>query len=84
MGDRDQQTVWQGFGDGLTQAVEMALLPIVFALIGLFVDRAVGTTPIFTVALAVFGTVGTFLKTYYHYVARVERLEEGKAWRRRA
>lgn len=78
----DRRVVWQGFGDGLTQAVEIAVTPILFAVLGLWLDRRVGTTPVFGVALAVFAMVGVFLRAWYHYVARVDALEKGKAWKR--
>lgn len=80
----DRRDLWQGFGDGLTQAFEMAVTPILFALLGVFLDGQFGTRPLLTVVLTVFAMVGAFLRTWYHYLNRVEALEDGKVWRRRA
>ena len=82
MNQRDQKTAWEGFGDGLTQAVEMAVTPVVLALLGLWIDGRVGTRPAFTLLLLVFGIVGVFVKAYYHYEARAAALDEGKPWQR--
>lgn len=46
---------------------ELALSPVIFALIGLWLDRKLGTTPVFVIGLAVFGIVGAGLKLYYAY-----------------
>lgn len=83
MDQAERRATWQGFGEGLTQAVEMAATPVLFALLGLFLDGRFHTRPILTVALAVFAMVGSFLRAYYHYAAQVEELERDKAWRRR-
>lgn len=80
----DRRDLWQGFGDGLTQAFEMAVTPILFALLGVFLDGQFGTRPLLTVILAVFAMVGAFLRTWYHYLNRVQAIEDGKVWHRRA
>lgn len=67
----------------MAQAFEMAVTPVLFALLGLFLDGRFGTRPVLTVALAVFAMVGSFLRAWYHYLARVDALEDGKVWRRR-
>lgn len=82
MEQRDRRGLWQGFGEGLTQGFELALTPVVFALLGLYLDGRFDTRPALTIGLAVFATAGVFLRAWYHYVARVEAFERGKAWRR--
>lgn len=57
--------------DGLTQAIELVLTPIVFAFFGFLIDSWLGTTRVFTIALAVFGLVGGFVVAYYRYEARI-------------
>ena len=49
---------------------------------GWWLDDRLGTQPIVLVALAALGFVGVFLRTVYHYKAKVERDEEGKPWTR--
>ena len=58
----------------LTQSVhrssgsfELVVGAALFALIGLLVDGWLGTTPLFTVVLAVLGFVGALVSIYYRY-----------------
>lgn len=46
---------------------ELAFAPVIMALIGLWIDRRLGTTPAFVITLAVLGFVGVGLKLYYAY-----------------
>lgn len=50
-----------------TGSYELVLGAVLFALFGLLVDRAVGTTPWLTVAFAVFGFIGAAISIYYRY-----------------
>lgn len=80
----DRSELWHGFGNGLSQAFEMAVVPALFALVGLAVDRFLGTTVVFTITFAVIGLVGVLARAYYWYQAEAARAEEGKPWARRA
>jgi F0F1-type ATP synthase assembly protein I len=62
-------------GEGSTHAIELVLTPLVLAVAGIFVDRWLGTAPVFTVALCAFGVVGSFATTWYRYEARMKRLD---------
>lgn len=75
--------MWRGFGDGLSQAVEMALVPPLFALGGLALDKWLGLVPVLTVTLAVVAMVGMFARAYYAFSARAQDMDEGKVWARR-
>lgn len=46
---------------------ELAFAPVLMAVIGLWVDHRVGTTPLFIIVLAVFGFVGVGIKLFYAY-----------------
>lgn len=46
---------------------ELAFAPVILALVGLWIDRRLGTTPAFVITLAVLGFVGVGLKLYYAY-----------------
>jgi hypothetical protein len=78
----ERRSLWQGFGDGLSSAVEMAVAPIAFALLGRYLDGHLGTGSVLTVTLLLAGVVGCMLRAWYHYSARLEALEEGKPWQR--
>ncbi len=72
----------KGLGDGFTRAFEIVLAPAIFGLLGLAVDRALGTVPAFTTALAVLALTGVFVKTYYVYAEQMRQHEEGRPWAR--
>ena len=78
----DRRATWQGLGDGLTQALEMSVAPVLFALLGLFLDRRVGTVPLFAVGFFVFAMVGVFVKAYCVYRFKAEQEEEARSWRK--
>lgn len=78
----DRRATWQGFGDGLSQALEMSVTPVLFALLGLFLDRRVGTVPLFAVGFFLFAMVGLFVKAYYVYRFKSEQEEEARSWTR--
>jgi F0F1-type ATP synthase assembly protein I len=46
---------------------ELALSPVILALLGLWLDRTVGTTPVFCVLFAVIGFVGVAVKIFFVY-----------------
>lgn len=81
---RDRRPVLaRGYGDGLGQAIELIVSPILLALLGLGLDRWLGTSPVLFLVLLVFGAAGSFAAAYYRYVARVEALDRDKPWTRR-
>jgi F0F1-type ATP synthase assembly protein I len=71
----------RGGGDGLTQAVEMAVIPLLLAFLGLAADNRLGTVPLFTIALLVLGTAGGFTRAYYAYRYQCDLEEEKRPWR---
>lgn len=79
---RDRQATYNGFGNALATAVEIVVTPLVFALLGWLIDRALGTTPLFAVVLGLFAVVGLAVRLYYQYRDDMAREEEGKPWTR--
>ncbi|MFZ4516879.1 MAG: AtpZ/AtpI family protein [Microthrixaceae bacterium] len=55
---------------------ELAFAPVLMALIGLWLDHTFGTLPVFTIVLAVMGTIGAGLTVYYSYGHAMARLRE--------
>ncbi len=51
---------------------DLALAPVILALLGLGLDRLIGTTPVCTIAFAIGGTIGAFAKLYYGYRAAID------------
>lgn len=72
----------QGFGAALTNAFDIALIPVVFAGIGWLVDRGLRTGWVFTAILATVGLVGVLVKLYYRYSTEMSELEASGPWRR--
>lgn len=77
-----QRDMNRGFGDGLTRAVELALTPLVFGLIGYGIDRLAGTSPIFAVVLAAFGLLGMVARFWYGYDQEMRTHESAGSWNR--
>ncbi len=79
---REHQATWQGFSDALATAVEFVAVPLLFALLGYWLDHVFGTRPVLAIVLGLVGLVGVVLRTYYWYQANMTREEEGKPWKR--
>ena len=79
----DRQANWQGLSDGLSQAVEMAVTPVLCALIGLYIDDRVGTPPLFALAFAMFAMVANFVKAYYVYLYKTQQEDARQPWAKR-
>lgn len=76
-------SLYGGFGEALAQAFEFAVIPVLFGVLGLWLDGRLGTRPWLTVVLLVVGITGVVARAIYVYKARVEAEEEGKPWTRR-
>ena len=72
----------QGFGAALTNAFDIALIPVMFAGTGWLADRGLGTGWVFTALLAIVGLVGVFVKLYYRYSTDMAQLEASGPWSR--
>jgi len=66
---------YNGFGEGLARAFELAFTPAIFAGIGLGIDSLIGTVPVFTIALLVFAFVGMFVRMWFGYDHAMQRHE---------
>ena len=50
---------------------ELVIGAVIFALIGLLVDRSTGTTPLFMLIFAFAGFIGAAISIYYRYKAAI-------------
>lgn len=64
-----------------TGSFELVLAPVLFALAGLWLDRSIGTVPLFTVLFAVFAVAGVCVKLYYTYDIQMAEHEAERAAR---
>ena len=56
-------------------AYELVLGAVVFGLIGLLIDRRVGTTPVFLLVFSIAGLAGASISLYYRYKYRIAQLQ---------
>jgi F0F1-type ATP synthase assembly protein I len=70
--------------DTLGRGMDIALTVGLFFGIGFFVDRWLGTTPIFMIGLTLLAVVGFFVSMKCRYTAEMERLEAERAARAQA
>lgn len=77
---RDRRDLYNGFGDGLSRAFELAVTPAIFGAIGYGVDRWLGVVPLFTIVLTLFALVGVSYMMWVRYDADMKRLEEEAVW----
>jgi F0F1-type ATP synthase assembly protein I len=71
-------------GEGVVHGFELVVPTVLFTLLGLWIDSALGTSPLFLVVGFLLGAAGTFASQYYRYKARSEALDAGKPWSRSA
>ena len=77
---RARQLTNRGFGDAMSRSFELALVPVVFGGFGWLIDRFAGTSPAFTIVLAVFGVIGTTIKFWIGYDREMRKLEADGVW----
>jgi F0F1-type ATP synthase assembly protein I len=63
---------------------ELILSGVIFAFIGLWLDRRLGTVPVFTIVLTIVGFGGAVANIYYRYKREIERLDAETAVMRSA
>ena len=57
-----QEGLWRSHG-----GFDLVMAPVIFALLGLWIDGLIGTRPLFTISLLIFGAVGAALKVYFDW-----------------
>jgi F0F1-type ATP synthase assembly protein I len=66
---------YQGLGDGMTRAMELAITPVVFGGIGFLLDQKFNTQPTFMLVLVVLTLVGMFVRNWAAYKTKMQELE---------
>jgi len=66
--------LWRSHG-----GFDLVMAPVIFALLGLWIDSAAGTRPLFTIGLLVFAAVGAALKVYYDWKRNMDAAAEQAA-----
>ena len=71
---------YNGFGNGLAKAFEIALVPAIFGAAGYGLDRLFGVVPVLTIIFAVLAICGMFTVSYYTYKYQMEQAQIGTPW----
>lgn len=69
--------------DALAHAMAMVAVPVLFGLLGAWLDSLAGTRPVLLLAFGAFGVACSFASAYYRYEAKIARHDEGKPWARK-
>ena len=72
-----------GYTDALSTSLTFVLGPLMFGLLGAFLDGIFGTGRVFTVLLAIIGLIAVATTIYYRYQAASAAEDAGKPWEKR-
>jgi F0F1-type ATP synthase assembly protein I len=78
-----RQQLYNGFGDTLSRAFELAVMPFLFGGLGYLLDRWLGIVPVLTIILTLMCLVGLGVRMYYGYEADMRAHEANAPWGRR-
>jgi F0F1-type ATP synthase assembly protein I len=78
----ERRALNQGFGNAMAFATELALTPLIFGGAGWLLDRWLDTSPVCTIAFAVFAFAGMLVRAWIGYDTEMRRHENDLAWNR--
>jgi F0F1-type ATP synthase assembly protein I len=76
----DEREIYRGFGDTLARAFEFAVTPAVFGVGGHFLDRWLGSTPLFTITLTLAVVIYLSWRLWRGYDAEMRAHESHAPW----
>jgi F0F1-type ATP synthase assembly protein I len=79
---RAKQQLNRGYSDGMARGMEIVATPLLLGLVGWLLDGWIGTAPVLTIVLGLFGAAGIFVKLKLGYDKQMEQAEAGKPWKR--
>ena len=75
---------YNGFGESMSRAFELAVTPAVFGVAGYALDRWLGILPTLTIVFFLLAVVGLFVRMYCGYEQRMREHEAAGPWARAA
>ena len=72
--------LYNGAGEGLSRAFELAVTPAILGGIGYMLDRWLGLLPVLTIVFFLLGVFGVAARMYYGYDARMKEHEAAGPW----
>ena len=71
----DKRDLYNGFGMAMSRAVEFAVTPLIFGLLGWWIDGKLGLRPLFMLVLSLFTLCYMSWRMLYDYNTRMKELE---------
>ena len=75
-----QQDTYNGFGDSLARAFELAATPAVFGVLGYWLDGKFGIRPVLTITLSLLTLITMGIRTAIGYDQQMRRHEAEGSW----
>ncbi len=75
-----QSELYNGAGEGLSRAFELALTPAIIGGLGYLLDRWLGLLPILTIVFFLVAMAGLVARMYYGYDAKMKEHEAASPW----
>lgn len=75
-----QGELYNGAGEGLSRAFELALTPAIIGGFGFLLDRWLGLTPVFTIIFFLVAMGGVMARMYYGYDAKMKAHDAVSPW----
>ena len=75
-----QADLYNGAGEGMNRAFELALTPAIIGGLGHLLDRWLGLLPVFTIVFFLIGMAGVIARMWYGYDARMKAHEASGPW----
>ncbi len=74
------QDLYNGAGEGMSRAFELALTPAILGGAGYLLDRWLGLLPVFTILFFLVAMVGLMARMYYAYDAKMKDHDSAGPW----
>jgi F0F1-type ATP synthase assembly protein I len=78
-----QTELYNGAGEGMSRAFELALTPAIIGGIGYLLDRWLGLLPVLTIVFFLVAMAGLVARMYYSYDAQMKDHEAASPWARK-
>lgn len=74
------QDLYNGAGEGMSRAFELALTPAILGGFGYLLDRWLGLLPVLTIVFFLVAMVGLMARMYYAYDAKMKDHDSAGPW----
>ena len=75
-----QSELYNGAGEGMSRAFELALTPAIIGGFGYLLDRWLGLLPVLTIVFFLVAMAGLMARIYYTYDAQMKDHESASPW----